>query len=352
MTETGRSFLPHEAIKNGFRLALNEAADTLGATAPNPSVGCALLDCKGKILAVGAHPKAGAPHAEIVALEKARQAGLYDRIYAALVTLEPCAHYGRTPPCAEKLRESPAQEIWIGVRDPNPQAAGGGKLLSQGAFPKKVFFLEELQVEDADWNSLFQDCRALALPFLTRVEKKRPWVTVKQALTLQGSMIPSQGQTTFTTLASLKQAHRLRRSVDAIITGIGTVLADYPSFTVRHEEDHVGRRPRLLIVMDRHGLVPRKWKAERERDHFIVQSCSALKEAEELMNKAGVNWAMIEAGPALLKSVEEEHFWDEWWIIQQQASGNSDQSIVKMRDGNLRNESPLEFSLRHMRKDY
>lgn len=146
--------LPHEAVQRGFERALCEAADTMGATAPNPSVGCVLLDRSGNILSVGVHPGAGLPHAEVMALEAARQAGLYDKVYAALVTLEPCSHYGRTPPCAERLRESPVQEVWVGVRDLNPAASGGGKALCHGLEAKKVFFLEDIQKQDSQWSAL------------------------------------------------------------------------------------------------------------------------------------------------------------------------------------------------------
>lgn len=337
------TILPLSAVTDGFNQALRAAAETLGATAPNPSVGCTLLDREGKVLAVGAHPKAGAPHAEVIALDAARSAGLYDQVYAALVTLEPCAHHGRTPPCAQTLKESPLQEVWIGLRDPNPQAMGGGALLHQSKNAKKVFFLEDLEKKNHDWATLLHECRALALPFLTRIKEKRPWITVKQALNKEGSMIPPAGQTTFTSLSSLKQAHQLRRASDAIITGIGTVIADHPSFSVRYVKDHADRAPRLLIVMDRHDRLPSEWKRERERDHFIIKTCRNFKDAEILMYEMGINWAMVEAGPTLLKSISDENFWDEWWIIQQKSDGKDDQTTLKMRDNHKKNESPLQF---------
>ncbi|QHI96198.1 bifunctional diaminohydroxyphosphoribosylaminopyrimidine deaminase/5-amino-6-(5-phosphoribosylamino)uracil reductase RibD [Aristophania vespae] len=333
------SILPSEAVRHGFKRALSLAARTVGATAPNPSVGCTLLDKDGNILAVGAHPKAGESHAEVVALEAARAAGLFDKIYAALVTLEPCAHYGRTPPCALKLKESPVKEVWIGFRDPNPLATGGGDVLTQGEPAKQVFYLEDMP----DYEDLAKDCHALLMPFLTRILKKRPWLTVKQALNKNGTMYPPQGQVTFTSPSSLKLAHQLRRATDAVITAIGTVLADDPSFTVRHVEDHSERHARLLIVLDRHKKMPISWKKDREESGFLVEACSDLEEAENLLRQYQANWALIEAGPTLLQIIKDHDFWDEWLTIQQNEGTQDDSQKLLLRDPENGDVSPLNL---------
>lgn len=339
----GSASPPLAAIKEGFRQALKEATRKMGATAPNPAVGCALLDGEGRLLAVGAHPAAGQPHAEVMALEQARQKGVLEQARTALVTLEPCNHHGRTPPCSEKLRNSPVQTVWIGARDPNPQAMGGAEHLAEGASPKNVRFL----ADEPELRSLAQECKALLAPFASRVTRGRPWLTVKQALDGQGSMIPPQGQKTFTSPASLRLAHQLRRACDAVVTGIGTVLADDPSFTVRHVPDHEGRAPRPLIVLDRQGRLPAAWRQAREADGFHVEQCRDLSALPALLGQMGVNWGLIEAGPALLESVREAGLWDDWLTIHHDGKGGEDHLSIILREGNSENESPVQLLRRY-----
>ncbi len=335
--------LPLEAVRAGFRQAIREAVQKMGATAPNPAVGCALLDGEGRLLAVGAHPAAGQPHAEVMALEHARQKGVLEQARTALVTLEPCNHYGRTPPCSEQLKNSPVQTVWIGARDPNPQAKGGAEHLAEGDAPKNVRFL----ADEPEFRPLAQDCKALLAPFASRVTQGRPWLTVKQALDGQGSMIPPQGQKTFTSPASLRLAHQLRRACDAVVTGIGTVLADAPSFTVRHVADHEGRAPRPLIVLDRQGRLPAAWCQAREADGFHVEQCRDLASVSALLGRMGVNWALIEAGPALLESVREAGFWDDWLTIHHEEHGGEDQLSITLRNGCDGDESPVQLLRRY-----
>ena len=319
-------------IRAGFRAAIARAVETLGATAPNPSVGCALLDAEGKILTVGVHPGAGQPHAEAQALAQAREAGVLGQARVAVVTLEPCNHTGRTPPCSEALRNSPVQEVWIGARDPNPQASGGADRLRQAPGSKRVTLLSER----ADMYDLAMDCEALLAPFASRVVRHRPWLSVKQALDERGSMIPPAGRTTFTSDASLDLAHRLRRATDAIVTGIGTVLADRPRFTVRRVADHERSTPRVLAVCDRHGRLPEDWRRDMKHAGFEVVICPELLAVPAMLADRGVNWALIEGGPALLKAVSEADLWDDWLIIRK--DGLSDRIELKSKA-----ESPLRL---------
>ncbi|MBS1103354.1 bifunctional diaminohydroxyphosphoribosylaminopyrimidine deaminase/5-amino-6-(5-phosphoribosylamino)uracil reductase RibD [Gluconobacter sp. Dm-62] len=325
------------AIRDGFRTAISQAVETFGATAPNPSVGCALLDAQGRILTVGVHPRVGQPHAEAMALAQARAAGVLDQARVALVTLEPCNHTGRTPPCSEALRNSPVREVWIGAADPNPQAAGGASRLREMPGAKRVVML----ADRPDMADLARDCRALLAPFASRVVRHRPWISVKQALDENGSMVPPPGQKTFTSSDSLVLAHRLRRATDAIITGIGTVLTDRPRFTVRHVPDHDNRKPRLLVVCDRHGRLPADWTAEMTQAGFDVISSPDLLSVPAMLAERGSNWAMIEAGPALLASVAEAGLWDDWLTIHKTAghkTAGADRIDLKSRD-----ESPLRL---------
>jgi diaminohydroxyphosphoribosylaminopyrimidine deaminase/5-amino-6-(5-phosphoribosylamino)uracil reductase len=187
----------------------------------------------------------------------------------------------------------------------------------------------------------YETCAALIAPFARRVTDGRAWITVKQALDLQGrgpSMIPPRKQTTFTRPASLLLAHRLRRATDAIVTGSGTVLADRPRFTVRHTPDHAGRRPRLLVVCDRQGRVPMVWLKEREAEGFHVLLSRDLVSVPALLAAHDANWAMVEAGPALLAELERLGLWDDWLTIGHDGKG-PDTISIRCR----RNVTPLRL---------
>ncbi len=305
------------AVRLGFEAALDEAARYLGATSPNPAVGCTLLDREGGILVVAAHHRAGARHAEALALYQARERGVIDRVVTALVTLEPCNHVGRTPPCSEALRDSPVETVWVGARDPNSVAGGGIARLRQMPEGRQVRLLED----EPGFADLHEGCQALIAPFATRMVKQRPWITVKQALDAQGSMIPPAGRTTFTSQQSLEIAHRLRRASDAIITGIGTILSDNPRFDVRHVPDHEDRAPRLVVVCDRQNRLPDSWREKMIGSGFRVLVSRDLAEIPALLGDHGVNWAMVEAGPSLLDEIRRLGLWDDWLVFHAGESG-------------------------------
>ena len=208
------------------------------------------LDDAGNLLAVEAHRKAGDLHAEARAIAACRAAGTIERIHTVVVTLEPCNHHGRTPPCAEAILSTPAREVWIAEADPNPRVEGGGgtRLAAAGL---SVRYLAEL--DHPDTPRLAAEAERLVAPFVKWATTGLPFVTVKQALDETGSMIPPAGdRKTFTSEASLTLAHRMRRRADAILTGTGTILADRPEFTVRHLPDHPGKS-RILAILDRTG---------------------------------------------------------------------------------------------------
>ncbi|WP_406586253.1 bifunctional diaminohydroxyphosphoribosylaminopyrimidine deaminase/5-amino-6-(5-phosphoribosylamino)uracil reductase RibD [Asaia lannensis] len=312
-----RDALYRKAVRSGFEAALAEAARYLGATSPNPAVGCCLLDSAGTILVTEAHHRTGARHAEALALHRARELGVIDRVATALVTLEPCNHVGRTPPCSEALRDSPVRDVWVGMRDPNPVAGGGIARLRQMPEGRKVFLLEDFP----EFADLREGCAALLAPFASRILRQRPWITVKQARNEAGSMIPPAGRKTFTSQASLEIAHRLRRASDAIITGIGTILADSPRFDVRHVPDHEDRAPRLVVVCDRQNRLPDSWREKMIGSGFRVVVSRELGEIPSLLADHGVNWAMVEAGPGLLGEIGRLGLWDDWLDIQTTGNG-------------------------------
>lgn len=320
--------LPAAILAEAFQLALREAQAYVGATAPNPPVGCVLLDAHGEVLAKAAHVQAGQLHAEAAAIKACREAGLIGLIHTALVTLEPCSHTGRTPPCTQALLSTPVRFVWIGALDPHPRApeAGVARLVEAEVSVAMIALLDHPQA-----SSLAQAAARLIAPFAKLSRTGRPWVQIKTALDAHGGMIPPPGAKTFTSLASLTQAHRLRRESDAIITGSGTILADDPAFTVRHVADHPGRRRRLAIL-DRRGRTPLAYleaAAGRGLDASIHPDLATLLDD---LGAAGVLTTMVEAGPALRQAVLDADLWDEEIIFRRSdTAGQPDKVEVRLR---------------------
>ena len=216
-----------------MRSALREARKGLGRTSPNPCVGAVIVK-DGDIIARGYHKKAGAPHAEIEALKKA---GTKARGGIMYVTLEPCNHHGRTPPCSHAVVESGIKKVVIGMLDPNPLVNGSGaEFLSSKGIEIRYGLLED-------------QCRKLNQPFLTYVTKGRPWVILKAGLTLDGKItFRKNSGDAITGPESLKWVHRLRDRCDAILVGRNTIAIDNPSLTTRIK----GRRGKdpIRVVLD------------------------------------------------------------------------------------------------------
>jgi diaminohydroxyphosphoribosylaminopyrimidine deaminase/5-amino-6-(5-phosphoribosylamino)uracil reductase len=309
--------LPAAIVAEAFRRALAAAEAFEGNTAPNPPVGCVALDAGGAILACEAHRGAGRAHAEAAAIEACARAGVLARLHTLVVTLEPCNHVGRTPPCVDAVLTTPARAAWIGARDPNPRVAGGGaaRLAAAGL---DVRFADALT--DPAAGDLARASRRLIAPFGLWSRSGRPWITVKQALTPAGSMIPPPGTTTFTSPESLDLAHRLRRRADAILTGSGCVLADSPAFTVRRVVDHPGNR-RILAILDRRGRVPASYVTAAQARGFDVRLRTDLDGLVRELGAADVLEVLVEAGPTLHASLMDEGLWDEHVTIRQQVGG-------------------------------
>jgi diaminohydroxyphosphoribosylaminopyrimidine deaminase / 5-amino-6-(5-phosphoribosylamino)uracil reductase len=292
-------------LGRAMQAALAAARPWEGATVPNPPVGCALLDRAGNVIAAAGHHGAGQMHAEALAIQQARTAGKVDLIHTVVVTLEPCNHHGRTPPCTEAILATPAEHVVIGVVDPNPQVAGGGAArLRQAGLIVDVLQSDTQQVE------------RLIAPFRKRVTEGLPFVTVKQALNRDGNMLPPQGKKTFTSQGSLTVAHALRRRADAIFTGSGTVLADDPQFTVRLLPDHAGKR-RKLVLFDRRKRIPSAYVEAATQRGFEVLFAIDIETALRTVAADGVLEVLVEAGPALTAHVLQSPFWDEHVVISQ-----------------------------------
>jgi diaminohydroxyphosphoribosylaminopyrimidine deaminase / 5-amino-6-(5-phosphoribosylamino)uracil reductase len=283
-------------IFQAMQTAAAEARKWLGATSPNPPVGAAALDANGTILAVAAHQKAGTAHAEAALLTLCREQNLLDRVHTMCVTLEPCNHHGRTPPCSEAIIAAGIKHVVIGARDPNPHVRGGGIQRLQDAGIEVITGVAE------------EDCQQLIHAFAYHAQTGNSWVTVKRAFDLNGSMIPPQGQKTFTSPESLTLAHRLRKKLDAILTGSGTILADNPMFSVRHVPDHENKT-RILAILDRRGRVPRTYlKSARERGLNPVIYHN-LDSAFANLTQRGVQDILVEAGPAVSDAVLNSPHW-------------------------------------------
>ncbi|PYD75404.1 bifunctional diaminohydroxyphosphoribosylaminopyrimidine deaminase/5-amino-6-(5-phosphoribosylamino)uracil reductase RibD [Novacetimonas pomaceti] len=299
-------------IDRAFHAAVAEAVRHVGATAPNPPVGCAILDDAGEILCVGAHHRAGTPHAEARAIGLCRELGLIERARTIVVTLEPCNHTGRTGPCSQAIMHTPIRTVWIGAADPNPNVAGGGAdyLRNAGC---DVRFLSGYDTPDARW--LAQQCRSLIMPFARLTRTGKAWITVKQALDATGSMIPPAGRTTFTSAAALDLAHRLRRATDAVVTATGTIATDRPGLDVRRIPDHPDRMPRLLAICTTRGQVDAEYADAARARGFDVRTCTDVRDLPDILGQAGAMWALVEAGPGLLSALREHDIWDDWLTI-------------------------------------
>jgi diaminohydroxyphosphoribosylaminopyrimidine deaminase/5-amino-6-(5-phosphoribosylamino)uracil reductase len=211
--------------------ALALAERGLFTTQPNPRVGCVIAHGD-EIVGEGWHVRAGEPHAEPIAL---RAAGERARDATAYVTLEPCAHHGRTPPCADALIAAGVARVVAATSDPNPKAVGGLARLRAAGIEVAVGLKEH-------------EARALNAGFFSRIERGRPWVRVKIAASLDGRTALANGESKWITgTAARDDVQRWRARSSAVLTGIGTVLADDPQLTVRLDADHVAP---LRVILD------------------------------------------------------------------------------------------------------
>jgi len=218
--------------------ALKEARKGEGRTAPNPCVGAVIVQ-DGKIIARGYHKKAGTPHAEVHALAAAGAAALGACMY---VTLEPCSHTGKTPPCSHAVVEAGIKRVVVGMIDPNPLVAGQG-----------IKYLQANGVEVVT-GILEKQCRDINLPFLKHISSGIPFITMKAGISLDGKLCYQKGISgKMTGAASKLEVHAMRNSIDAILIGSGTALVDDPSLTTRLPEE--GRDP-LRVILDSTLRIP------------------------------------------------------------------------------------------------
>jgi diaminohydroxyphosphoribosylaminopyrimidine deaminase/5-amino-6-(5-phosphoribosylamino)uracil reductase len=321
----------HNTYETAMRCACAAARQWLGATSPNPAVGAVALGTDGAILAVAAHCKAGEAHAEAKLIQFCCDNGLLEKLDTLVVTLEPCNHQGRTPPCVDAIIDSGIKRVVIGICDPNPHVTGGG-----------VERLRQAGIEIITGIAA-NECAQLVAPYAYSVTSGTPWLTIKRAFDRLGSMIPAPGHKTFSAPYSLKLAHRLRKKADAILTGSGTVLADNPLFTVRHVPDIPGKR-RWLALLDRRNRVPQSYDKRDAAGGLDVVRYPDVETALKDLGYKGVREILVEAGPALSQYLLERELWTMAVTVRQTDQDGQDNVTVDFNPRHPINFDPEKFS--------
>ena len=227
---------------------------------PNPNVGCVIVK-DGRVIGEGWHERAGEPHAEVRALSSATESPEGSTVY---VTLEPCAHHGRTPPCAEALVAARVARVVAALEDPNPQVRGKGAGMLRAARIHMDIGLLSAQAEEAHRG------------FLHRMRHGRPWIRIKSAASLDGRIALANGESQWiTSEAARRDVHALRARSCAMLTGIGTVLRDDPELTVRHVP--CSRQPRRVLIDSRLDLAPTAKILQGEAPIIFTVSDDAAK---------------------------------------------------------------------------
>lgn len=268
--------------------ALDLACQGEGSTSPNPMVGAVVVK-DGRIIGEGYHQQYGGAHAEVFALNEAGKKTVGSDIY---VTLEPCSHYGKTPPCAQKIINSGIKRAVVAVVDPNPEVAGKGiKMLREAGIKVEVGLFKK-------------EAKALNESFFKYIQSDYPYVYLKKAQTLDGYIGSKSGDSKWITNSEARlEGHKLRHRVDAIMVGIGTVLADNPSLTARLEEKK-GIDP-LRIILDPLLEIPLTAKIINQKsnaDTLIItadkfesdRTAEMLKKKEKLLKNENVQLMSFE----------------------------------------------------------
>ena len=297
--------------------AIELAQQGIYSSKPNPNVGCVIVK-DNQIVGEGFHPRAGQPHAEVFALQ---QAGRQAKGATAYVTLEPCAHFGRTPPCANALIDAGVARVVIAGLDPNPLVAGKGQaMLHAAGISTTVGVLED-------------QAKALNKGFLQAMAGGRPYVRLKMAASLDGRTAMASGESKWITGAEARLDVQHWRAISgAVITGINTVLADDPALNVRTLPDRVISQfpiedvvQPLRVVLDRNSRFPREAQLLQQPDHLLLVGTQAniaphvehwptLDLAvllDELITQKQIYDVLIEAGPTLAAEFLKQGLVDE-----------------------------------------
>ncbi len=272
--------------------ALKLAAKGGRTVAPNPMVGAVVVK-SGKVIGKGYHQKFGGPHAEVLAIKSVKRKA--DLQGATLyVTLEPCRHHGKTPPCLDLVQSVGITRIICGSRDP----------FQKGRRPKDIQFIT---------GAVAKKCEDLNKFFFTWVTKKRPYITVKIATSADGFIAGPEGQQVhFTSKAQNKYVHQLRAKHQAIMVGSGTVLADDPRLTVRHIK---GQNP-LRIILDSRKRVPKSAKVFKNKNFLHITKRTTFEAVFRQLVERGIASVLVEPGPTLYASLKKSGLIDELIVLK------------------------------------
>ena len=272
-----------------MRRALELAAHGELDASPNPMVGAVIVDASGRIIGEGWHRRCGEGHAEVNAVASvADQEALKDS--TMYVTLEPCSHYGKTPPCAELIVRTGIPRVVIGTLDPFAKVSGRG-----------VARLREAGVE-VEVGMLEKECQELNRKFMTAHRCRRPYVTLKWAQSADG-FIDGHISTPLNSML----VHKLRATHDAILVGSGTALADNPALDTRL---YAGKSP-VKVVLDRRGRVGNDLRMFSEGETVVMRDYNSLGDAMERLYERGITSVLVEGGATLHRSFIEDNLWDE-----------------------------------------
>jgi diaminohydroxyphosphoribosylaminopyrimidine deaminase / 5-amino-6-(5-phosphoribosylamino)uracil reductase len=341
-----------EADRAAMARALVLAERGLYTTSPNPRVGCVIVQ-DGAVIGEGWHVRAGEAHAEVNALADARMRGHDPKGATAYVTLEPCNHTGRTPPCTDALIAAGIGRVVAAMADPNTPAGGGATRLRAADIAVDVGLLEEA-------------ARELNSGFVSRVTRRRPWVRMKVAASLDGRTALANGESQWITgEAARADGHHWRARACAVLTGIGTVLQDDPRLDVRAVA--TTRQPRRVVV-DRHGQTPATARVLLGGDALIVTAGArnpawpatveslALPDADgrvdleamvEALAWSGINELHVEAGGKLNGALLAAGVVDELVLyLAPSLLGDPARGIAEFPGGLTRLADRIELSLR------
>jgi diaminohydroxyphosphoribosylaminopyrimidine deaminase/5-amino-6-(5-phosphoribosylamino)uracil reductase len=306
--------------------ALVLARQGFGYVHPNPMVGAIVLDSNGEMVGQGYHEKYGGPHAEVIAFQKAGEKAKGGTLY---VTLEPCAHHGKTPPCVDAILASGVKRVVIGAKDPNPKVDGQGIQALKNAGIEVVTDVEN------------EKATSINKPFFHYIKNKRPFVRAKVAMTVDGYLGHTEQRLLLSSRVLEKTTMKLRAQAQAVIIGVNTVVQDQPRLNVRGQYSDI--QPKRVIVDSTLRMSPtseifevngggdvwifcdqlkqdsKKWKQLEKIAKLIPVEATedgkiSPKVVVEYLGKNGITSILIEGGPTLLQSFAQEKLINEWVI--------------------------------------
>lgn len=303
------------AMRHALNLALNGPAHGI-----NPQVGAVVLNPEGKVISEGWHMGSGTPHAEIVALENAKeQFGFQSAFppgYSAVVTLEPCNHTGKTGPCSQALLDAGISRVVYASNDPGEDSSGGGKFLKKHG----VEVVKGLLKSEADDQ---------ARHWIVSTKKQRPFITIKYASSLDGRGAAQDGSSQWISgPESRADSHRRRSEVDAILVGTGTAIFDDPELTARRPDGSYFEHQPIRVVVGERDL-PKNLRVFNDRAETIVLQTQSLQEAMiELWDK-GVRHVLVEGGPNVASKFIKQGLADEFLVYMAPMLLGGDKTALK-----------------------